>query len=233
MSKPFDMPPVSAGFDVRGGWLIGRLIEDLAPPFNAIHAAGIVGNLGGESGLLPDINEKAPLVPGSRGGFGWEQATGVRRRALEADAAGHGLAVGTDEANYGFLLDELTGTEHRALVGLEKTQTVEDAVRVFEVMFERPSDPEGGLRARIAFAKRALANYFLHNGQAPAAPIAVPAVPDPAAPAFERKPETVPSTDPNWPRSPADPAPIADPDNSADELNRREATEFPQGHTGC
>ncbi len=153
---PFDMPDASHTFDERGGWLINRLVAELAP-LTPVQAAGIAGNLGGESGLLPDINEKHPLVEGSRGGFGWEQATGSRRTALEAWATMKGLDVGSDEANYGFLVNELLTTEAHALDRLRQTTTVEAAVYTFEVLFERPSDPQGGLASRVHYAQRALA----------------------------------------------------------------------------
>lgn len=151
----FDMPPQSAGFPARGRWLIDRLMADLALTEN--QAAGIVGNLGGESGLDPDINERHPLVEGSRGGFGWSQWTSSRRRAFETWAANEGLDVGTDEANYGFLIRELKTTEARALRELRKTSTIEEAVDTFQRLFERPSDPDAGLSPRIRYAKWALA----------------------------------------------------------------------------
>ena len=49
-------------------------------------ADGFVMNFKDESGLNPGINEQAPIVPGSRGGFGLAQWTGPRRKALEAYA---------------------------------------------------------------------------------------------------------------------------------------------------
>jgi hypothetical protein len=151
----FDMPPQSAGFPARGRWLIDRLMADLGITEN--QAAGIVGNLGGESGLDPDINERHPLVPGSRGGYGWAQWTGSRRVAFETWADANEMDVGTDEANYEFLLFELRVTEARSLHELRKTTTVESAVDVFQRLFERPSDPDAGLSPRIRFAKQALA----------------------------------------------------------------------------
>ena len=36
-------------------------------------AQGVVANMKAESGLQPGINEIAPVVPGSRGGFGLNQ----------------------------------------------------------------------------------------------------------------------------------------------------------------
>lgn len=185
-ARPFDMPPESAGFDARAGWLMARLMAEPALVLsNPIHAAAIIGNFGGESGLDPNINEKVPLVAGSRGGFGWEQATGSRRVALEKWAASHNLDAGSDEANYGFLLWELVdnplirgdGTEVHALAQLRKTTTIEAAVFTFEVLFERPSDPEGGVSSRVAFARRALA--AAGHAVPPIQPIVPPPVAEP------------------------------------------------------
>ncbi len=156
LHKPFDMPPVSAGFDARGGWVVNRLMAEPGLGLtNPIHAAAIVGNLGGESGLQA-INERHPIVPGSRGGWSWAQWTGSRRDEFEAYASEKGLPVDSDQAAYEFLVVELLGAENHALVQLKKTTALEAAVFTFEVGFERPSDPQGGLPSRVAFAKRAL-----------------------------------------------------------------------------
>lgn len=153
--RPFDMPPPAAGFDARGGWLVNRLLAERGLGLtNPIHAAAIVGNLGGESGLEA-INERHPIVPGSRGGWSWAQWTGPRRDEFEAYAASRGLPLTSDQAAYEFLVKELTGSEKHALDQTKKTTALDAAVYTFEVLFERPSDPEGGLPSRIAFAKRA------------------------------------------------------------------------------
>lgn len=156
-SKLFDMPPQFAGLDARAGWLVNRLLAEASLGLtNPIHAAAIVGNLGGESGLLA-INERHPIRPGSRGGWSWAQWTGPRRNQFEAYAKSRGLGLDSDRAAYEFLVRELLGPEAAALRGLKKATTLEAAVETFEVLFERPSDPQGGLPSRIAFAKQALA----------------------------------------------------------------------------
>ncbi len=155
-SAVFDMPPVGAGFDLRAAWLVRALMGDLdlTPP----QAASICGNLGGESGLTA-IQERRPLVPGSAGGFGWAQWTGSRRTAFSQFCASQGLAVTSDEGNYGFLLEELRGEQAHSLVQLKKTSTLEAGVYTFEAIFERPSDLQSQLQERIDFAKRALAGF--------------------------------------------------------------------------
>jgi hypothetical protein len=166
----FDMPPVSAGFDARGGWVLNRLMAEASLGLtNVIHAAAIVGNLGGESGLQA-INERHPIVPGSRGGWSWAQWTGSRRDEFEAYTKARGLPLDSDQAAYEWLVKELTTTENRALVQLKKTAELEAAVYTFEVGFERPSDPMGGLPSRVAFAKKAIAAA----GHLPTPPLPLP-----------------------------------------------------------
>ncbi len=155
--RPFDMPPVSAGFDARGGWVLNRLMTEPSLGLtNVIHGAAIVGNLGGESGLKA-INELHPSVPGSRGGWSWAQWTGSRRDNFEAFCASKGYPVTSDQAAYEFLVIELLGSEAHALGQTKKTTSLDAAVYTFEVLFERPSDPMGGLPSRINFAQKAMA----------------------------------------------------------------------------
>jgi hypothetical protein len=77
-------------------------------------ADGFVMNFRDESGLNPAINEIAPLVQGSRGGFGLAQWTGPRRRALESFAQQRGVPVSDMDAQLDFLMTELQGPESRA-----------------------------------------------------------------------------------------------------------------------
>lgn len=77
-------------------------------------AQGFVMNMRDESNLNPGINEAAPIVPGSRGGFGLSQWTGPRRRALEQFAASRGVPVSDMNTQLDFLMTELQGPESRA-----------------------------------------------------------------------------------------------------------------------
>lgn len=90
--------------DDRKATVRDRLSQDLGISREA--SSGLVSNINYESGIA-GINEKNPLIPGSRGGFGWAQWTGPRRVALEDYARQHRLDVASDEANYGFLVEEL------------------------------------------------------------------------------------------------------------------------------
>jgi hypothetical protein len=123
-------------------------------------AAGMVGNLGYESGgLQPDINEKNPLVKGSKGGYGWAQWTGTRRKAFEDFAAARGLDMKSDEANWQFLQHELDTTHKGAVDAVKRTSTVDEAVSVFEKKYEGADPRYVNMASRSRYAKAALDAY--------------------------------------------------------------------------
>lgn len=118
--------------------------------FPAHVADGILGNIDVESGFNPGINEIAPVVPGSRGGFGLFQHTGPRRRALEAFAAENNRPLADIDTQLDFMAQELLTTERRAGEALAGAKTTEDAARIFSERFLRPGIPH--LDRRIASA---------------------------------------------------------------------------------
>jgi hypothetical protein len=114
-------------------------------------AAGFAGNLAHESGNFKTLQEINPTVKGSRGGFGWAQWTGPRRRAFEAYAKTNGLDPSSPEANYGFLKHELTSTPESAV--LSKLQGVDDPARAAQIVsknYLRPGVPH--MDSRINYA---------------------------------------------------------------------------------
>lgn len=117
-------------------------------------AQGIVANLIAESGLNPGINEIAPLVPGSRGGYGLAQWTGPRRRQYEAFAAQRGVDPSDINAQLDFLDWELQNTERGAWDKLQGASDPIEAARIFSDSFLRPGIPHMDRRlgeaARIA-----------------------------------------------------------------------------------
>jgi len=132
---------------------IQRLSQDLR--ITPQQAAGIVGQLGHESAGLQAINEYQPVVPGSRGGFGWAQWTGPRRRQFESFAQQRQLEVTDPEANYQFLLHELTETpEGRVLDEIRQTPDAIAAGRLFTDRFLRPGTP--AYESRDSWTQRAL-----------------------------------------------------------------------------
>jgi hypothetical protein len=138
-------------FDQKAPGIIGRLMEDFS--LTKEQAAGIVGNLGHESGGFKHMQEINPLG-GGRGGFGWAQWTGPRRRQFEAWAKEKGLDPTSDEANYGFLRHELKTTERKSLAAVRGTHNARDATIAFESAFERSGVKAYG--SRLKYASRAL-----------------------------------------------------------------------------
>lgn len=102
-----------------------------------LSAAAIVGNLGHESGGFRFLQEKKPLIPGSKGGYGWAQWTGPRRRQYEAYCKRNNLDPASDKANYGFLFVELTGSEKAAIPAVKAAVGLAAKVKAFELKFER------------------------------------------------------------------------------------------------
>lgn len=148
-----------------------RLMRDLG--LTELQAAGLLGNLGHESGGFQSLQERRPVVKGSRGGWGLAQWTGPRRRAMEAWCRTRRLDPADREANYGYLCEELRGSEAEALVALKRTATLESATETFCTLFERPGIV--ALDSRLAWSRRALA--AIRAG--PTADAAAKAVPAP------------------------------------------------------
>lgn len=120
-------------------------------------AAAIFGNAGAETEGFKYFQEIKPTVPGSRGGFGWFQWTGPRRRAFEAYCQRNNLNPLSDAANYAFLFVELTTTEKGAIPALKAATGLYNKTVAFEKSFER-----AGVKAyekRYSYAKQALEAY--------------------------------------------------------------------------
>ena len=111
-------------------------------------AQAFVVNAQDESGLNPGINEAAPIVPGSRGGYGLMQWTGPRRRALEAFAADRGASVSDPNVQMDYLLTELHGPESRAWSRISAAQTPEEAAAAIVNDFLRPAESHRARRER-------------------------------------------------------------------------------------
>ena len=119
--------------------IMDRLMKDFG--LTRDQAAGVVGNLGHESAGFKAYQEGKPLIPGSRGGAGWAQWTGPRRRAFEKWASERGLDPRSDEANYGFLAHELQTTHKGALAAVRRSRSADEAMRNFGIEFESGRDP--------------------------------------------------------------------------------------------
>jgi hypothetical protein len=102
-------------------------------------AEGFVMNFADESGLDPGINEIAPLVPGSRGGYGLAQWTGPRRNALESYSGEVGRPASDVDLQLDFLVSELQGPESRAFDDIMRTNSPGEAAAAIASSFLRPA----------------------------------------------------------------------------------------------
>ena len=101
-----------------GYFLDGLVQRGMSPEI----AQAFVWNFMDESGLDPGINEIAPTVPGSRGGFGLAQWTGPRREGLEQFAAQQGRAIDDANLQLDYLMAELGGPESKAAQTIMSTK---------------------------------------------------------------------------------------------------------------
>lgn len=115
-------------------------------------AQGVAAAMMAESRLDPGINEIAPLVPGSRGGYGLNQWTGPRRRALEAAARERGVPVDDMGFQLDYTMEELRGPERRAYNALMTADSATDAARIYTENFLRPGIPH--MDRRLAYAEQ-------------------------------------------------------------------------------
>ena len=132
------------------------LMRDLR--LTAEQAAGLLGNLGHESGGFRFMQEQGRRR--GSGGLGLAQWTGPRRRAFEQWCAQHGVPTSSDAGNIGYLLFELKGAYAGTVTSLQRCATVDAATRSFCNSFERPGIP--AMSSRLAYARRALA--VIHPG---------------------------------------------------------------------
>jgi len=86
----------------------------LARGFSPQVSDGFIANFQDESGLNSGLNERAPIVPGSRGGYGLYQLTGPRRVAYESFAKERGVDPSNVDAQLDFLKYETQGPEAAA-----------------------------------------------------------------------------------------------------------------------
>ncbi|MEM9579052.1 MAG: phage tail tip lysozyme [Pseudomonadota bacterium] len=149
------LPPVAATA-ASDAPIADRLMADLQEQLELEphQVAGIVGNLAHETAGFRTLQEIAPLVPGSRGGFGYAQWTGPRRRDFEAWAAERGVDPRSYEANRDFLIHELTNTpEGKVLAQLRGASNAAEATQIFSRVFLRPGIPH--MDSRLNWAQRA------------------------------------------------------------------------------
>lgn len=156
-------------FEKKALWIMPKLMADFQ--FTELDAAASVGNLGHESGGFKHFQELNPIVPGSRGGFGWAQWTGPRRKAFEAYCKRNNLDPYSDFANYAYLFIELTTTEKKTVPAVKAGKTLMEKVKAFELNFERAHPRYKHYDSRLKYAERALAAF---RAAKPVTPVSTP-----------------------------------------------------------
>lgn len=143
-----------------------KLMMDF-PELSLEDAAAIFGNAGHESGGFTILQEIKPTVAGSRGGWGWMQWTGPRRKAFEAYAKRTGKDLSADDTNYDYLFLELKGiegSEKAAIPNTIKAKGLDAKVEAFEKSFLRAGVKHYPKRKQ--WAKIALDAYTaVYNGK--------------------------------------------------------------------
>jgi hypothetical protein len=149
--------PESSGagttFAEKAPGIMSDLIRDFA--FSDFQAAGILGNIGRETGGFTLFQERHPKLP--PGGFGWCQWTADRRVNFVKFCSDHNLDQKSDKANYGFMKFELENSKKSVVPHLKETTSLESATSVFEQEFEIAGVV--ALSDRITWARRALAAF--------------------------------------------------------------------------
>lgn len=120
-----------------------------------VQAAGVLGNLGHESGGFVYLHEIGQ--PEGVGGYGWGQWTGPRRAEFLNWCAMQKLDWRGDAANQGYLIYDLSGEYRSTISALLKCRTLADAVLAFERNYERAGVPAIG--DRVVWGQRALSAY--------------------------------------------------------------------------
>jgi Phage tail lysozyme len=131
-----------------------QLMTDLQKDYGLTkeQAAGIIGNLGHESSGFTTMQEGNPIR--GKGGWGWAQWTGPRRREFMDYAASHGFGTSSYAANYGMLKHDLDGRYHDALLAVKGSSSAHEAMMQFERRFENAGIKAYGSRA--TWTRRAL-----------------------------------------------------------------------------
>jgi hypothetical protein len=135
-----NVPQTAEASVIREGLIARGLPEHVAD--------GFLMNFQDESGFNPGINEAAPTVPGSRGGYGLYQLTGPRRVAYEQYAEQLGVDPANVDAQLDFMISELQGPEAKAYQSIMGTQDAGSAAAAIARDFLRPA-PEH-LNRRVA-----------------------------------------------------------------------------------
>lgn len=151
---PSELGTMGKTFTERAPVIMRRLMMEL-PQLQDFHAAGVLGNIGRETGGFRLMQEVRPRK--GRGGLGWLQWTGSRRLTFEQFCQPPRPGTLTSEGNFAFMIHEMKTIETRAFRLFAQTTTLESATKVFMDEYERPGVRK--LDERIDWARKAMAAF--------------------------------------------------------------------------
>jgi hypothetical protein len=163
LSNPSQIGSMGKTFAEKAPVIMHQLLQDI-PQLKDFHAAGVLGNIGRETGGFRLMQEVRPKK--GRGGLGWLQWTGVRRVKFEEFCVPPVPGTDTDAGNYAFMKHEMLGEEIHAFNLFAATKNIDDATEVFMSKYERPGVPV--LQERKDWARKAMDAF----NNAPAAGLA-------------------------------------------------------------
>jgi hypothetical protein len=160
LSNVKPLPSNSSETTIKGSTIANDLVKDLNITKEV--AAGIVGNLWAESGLVPDRIQGSGMKRGTlpqakNGGYGWAQYTHPSLKSdLIAFAKKKGVDLNSqpmsDELNYEYLKHWVSKNSNK-FTELKSQGDVKSATNYFLTKYERPADQsERALNKRVNFA---------------------------------------------------------------------------------
>jgi hypothetical protein len=149
-----DFGGMGTTFAEKAPVIMRRLLADFTQ-LRDFHAAGILGNIGRETGGFRLMQEVRPKK--GRGGLGWLQWTGPRRVNFENFCQPPERGTDTDEGNYTFMREEMKHAEAHGFGLFAQTGNIDDATEVFMSKVERPGVP--ALQERQDWARKALSAF--------------------------------------------------------------------------
>ncbi len=151
VGEPSGLGGMGKTFAQKAPVIMRNLMHDI-PQLQDFHVAGILGNIGRETGgfrLMQEVRPKKGL-----GGLGWLQWTGGRRTDFETFCNQQQLDPLSDQGNYAFMKHEMLGKENPAFNLFVATADIDRATFVFMDRYERPGVP--ALAERQDWARKAL-----------------------------------------------------------------------------
>lgn len=182
-------------FSKQSPILMKRLMKDF--DLTREQAAGVVGNLAKESEV-----RGRPLTAGGqeegkrkgKGGLGWGQWTGIRRKAFSSFAEEYGKTHNIEnptsdpEVNYQFLKTEFEGVQRKGIKNfgdvipaIKSAKTAREASEIFMHKYEKPRASTAHLHERIGYAEQAMTHYDAEQQRIQTASIPQQTVPSPGS----------------------------------------------------